>query len=203
VEEIRRRVRVGGLQPGEQIKQDALAAEFAISRTPLRHALVILASEGLVEHVPNVGFFVAKLSMHELNQIYLMREPLERTLIESIDFDALDMPTLYEVAEQIEVAGEVPDIHAMTSLNRQWHFLIFDASPMKTVKEVVGKLWTMAEGYQFLYTVDTLSRQRVVREHRMLLEALEKHKIPTVVSVARQHRNATLATLDMLVGQRD
>src|SRR5262245_32231459 len=66
LDELTRRIRVGILQPGEQIRQDRIASELSVSRTPLRQALQSLTVDGLLVLVPNAGFFVARLTVEEL-----------------------------------------------------------------------------------------------------------------------------------------
>src|SRR5262245_58587035 len=64
----------GRLQPGERIRQEAVAREFGTSRIPVREALRQLQSEGLVTLLPNVGARVARLDVGELVEVYLVRE---------------------------------------------------------------------------------------------------------------------------------
>src|SRR6266436_4463159 len=66
VERLREKILSGELQEGEQLRQEAIAAEFEISRIPVREALSHLAGEGLVKIVGNRGAVVAALSPEEI-----------------------------------------------------------------------------------------------------------------------------------------
>jgi GntR family transcriptional regulator of gluconate operon len=66
VDLLRDEIIKGELQPGEQLKQDVLCAEFAVSPAPVREALRQLESEGLVTHHPNHGVFVAEITSEDL-----------------------------------------------------------------------------------------------------------------------------------------
>ncbi len=72
----------GRFQPGEELSDSRLAAEFAVSRGPVREALLVLAEEGLVVHRHNRGFEVPKLERADLEQIGAVRRPLEVLALE-------------------------------------------------------------------------------------------------------------------------
>lgn len=190
VDELRRRIRVGLLHPGEQIRQEALAVELQVSRTPLRQALNALVAEGLATHTPNSGYFVVNLSRSELREIYRIREVLERQLYDTLDFDKLDFPYLREIQDQLEFAMEQGSLHEVTRINREFHFAIFEASPLTVVQRFVAQAWSMSEGYRSIYVVDSAARRRVVKEHRNLLAALAAGDRPKLVEIADGHRGA-------------
>jgi DNA-binding GntR family transcriptional regulator len=198
--EVRRRIRVGLLQPGQQLRQDALAAELRVSRTPLRQALNALVAEGLVSHSPNVGYFVVRLSSAELAEVYLVREALERRLYETLDFDALDLPLVRELAARVEDAMRQGDVHETTRLNRDFHFAIFAASPLAIVRRFVAGAWSMSEGYRAIYVVDPAARDRVADEHRKLLDALSAGDRQAVIAVADDHRARSRDVVSAFIG---
>src|SRR5260221_11176634 len=77
VERLRERILSGELQEGEQLRQEAIAAEFDTSRIPVREALSHLAGEGLVKIVGNRGAEVAALSPAVFMQLFEHRPVLE------------------------------------------------------------------------------------------------------------------------------
>lgn len=198
--ELRRRIRVGLLPPGQQIRQDALATELKISRTPLRQALNALVAEGLVSHSPNVGYFVVRLSKAELAEVYLVRETLERQLYETLDFDKLDLSAVRNLAEQIEDVMRRGDVHEITRLNRDFHFAIFAASPLTIVQRFVAGAWSMSEGYRSIYVVDPTARERVAKEHRLLITTLSRGDRAKVIEVASAHRSAAREVVSAFIG---
>ena len=74
---LRHAILTGAIGPGEWIRQEEVAARLGASRLPVREALRMLEAEGLTEHEPNKGARVPRLSMHEVDVIYRMRERLE------------------------------------------------------------------------------------------------------------------------------
>ena len=77
VERLREKILTGELREGEQLRQDAIATEFQISRIPVREALSHLAAEGLITIVANRGAIVSALSPDEIMQMFETRAVLE------------------------------------------------------------------------------------------------------------------------------
>ena len=74
---LRERIFDGQLEPGAFLDEVQLARELAISRTPLREALKVLAAEGLIELLPNRGARVRQLSQHDLEELFDVMAGLE------------------------------------------------------------------------------------------------------------------------------
>ena len=98
--ELRRRILTGQVAPGRPLREVALAAELGVSRNTLRESLLILASEGLVQHVPHHGAHVVRLGVRDARDIYLVRRVIESAAVER----AAERPD--EAAEQLSAAVE-------------------------------------------------------------------------------------------------
>lgn len=81
-EQIRESIRAGALPPGSHLGAAALAERFGVSRGPVREALRLLESAGLVRIVPQKGAFVVALGDADLRELFLMREVLYAALAE-------------------------------------------------------------------------------------------------------------------------
>src|SRR5258708_22464784 len=79
VSRLRQILREGEIGPGARIPERELCASLAISRTPLREALKVLAAEGLVVLLPNRGSRAAKLTQKDVNELFEVCEALEAT----------------------------------------------------------------------------------------------------------------------------
>ena len=78
VRRLRRDILNGILPPGERLIEEQLTQRFGISRAPLREALRELAQQGLVEHSPRRGVRVAELSAADVDELFGLRDVLER-----------------------------------------------------------------------------------------------------------------------------
>src|SRR6201995_3362513 len=82
VQRLRRDILSGQLASGERLIQEQLTHRFGISRAPLREALRELAQQGLVEHLPRRGVRVATLSSTDAEELFEVRDVLERFAIQ-------------------------------------------------------------------------------------------------------------------------
>ena len=67
----------GRLEPGRRLKEEELARELGISRTPVREALLVLQTEGLLDVAPNRGATVRAYAAEDLDDLYQLRAVLE------------------------------------------------------------------------------------------------------------------------------
>ena len=81
VDLVRERILTGDVSPDRPIRQDALAAEFGVSKIPLREALARLEQEGLLASQANRGFTVRPLNAREAEEVYALRLKLEPEMI--------------------------------------------------------------------------------------------------------------------------
>lgn len=103
-EELRGRIADGRLGPGAKLVERELAGELGVSRVPVREALRMLETEGLVQVVPRRGVIVRRLSREDVEELFDMREVLEVWAVRR----AAQVATDEELAELDEVlsAGE-------------------------------------------------------------------------------------------------
>ncbi|MBD0708776.1 MULTISPECIES: GntR family transcriptional regulator [unclassified Streptomyces] len=197
LEELRRAITSGELRPGGQIRQDALAARFEVSRVPLREALKTLEAEGLVVHHVHRGYFVAELSLTDLEEIYRIRELLETEAVRRAVRRLPDgfTATLEGVQRQVERAAEEGDVAAMAAANRLFHFTLIEASEMPRLVRLITTLWDATDAYRSLYYTEGPHRAQAVREHRAVISALRHGDEDAVVRWLDEHRAHAVAAL--------
>lgn len=192
----------GELAPGQQLRQEELSAQIGVSRTPLREVLRTLESEGLVRHSRNQGYFVAKLTRSELEQIYLMRRLLETELLRSLRRPAAsDLDELRAFNSRLRVAAEKNIMATMLSSNREFHFALFAMSPLDLVLRQVKNLWQLSEAYRTTYLWMTGTRERVLAEHEEMIRALSEYDLDDLVRLSDSHRAASEAAVVHLVAK--
>ncbi|WP_395358942.1 GntR family transcriptional regulator [Streptomyces sp. YH02] len=206
LEELRRAITSGELRPGGQIRQDALAARFEVSRVPLREALKALEAEGLVVHHIHRGYFVAELSLADLEEIYRIRELLET---EAVRLAVRRMPdgivaTLERIQREVERAADEGDVPAMAAANRLFHFTLVEASGMPRLVRLIATLWDSTDAYRSLYYTEDPHRKQAVREHRAVISALRHGDEDATVHWLDEHRAHAVAALrEVLDLERD
>jgi len=154
---LREEILGGRYLPGERIRQEELAARSGASRIPVREALAVLAAEGLVTVVANSGAWVARLTMEECAEAYLIRERLEPLLL------ALSLPALggAAVARMGELAAEMEaaagsrgalDVDAFLRADREFHLSSYAGAARGETWQITRRLWNATQHYRREYT---------------------------------------------------
>lgn len=202
VDEIRQMMRSGELVPGQQVRQELLAAQLGVSRIPVREALKALQTEGVLRHEPHVGYSVTRLNADELRQAYLMRRALETEVL--LALPRLDPVALRELtAINTRIAEEIGggDIARIAAANHEFHFTMFRHSGLGLVVDEIERIWQMTDAYRTVHLYDSAARRRVVREHKTMITALRRGDNPAVVELMNTHRDLTVVDLGPTLGR--
>lgn len=170
---LREAILSGDLKPGMRIRQEDIAAKLGASRLPVREALRMLEAEGLTEHEPHKGARVPRLTQHETEVIYRMRERLEPlALAESLPrLTPADHERLEDVQRRIE---ENEDLEKFLDLDREFHMLTYSGCAIEPLNQNVTRLWNSTQPYRRAYVaLGGRSRMWIVNaEHRLILDAV-------------------------------
>ncbi|MEX4004451.1 GntR family transcriptional regulator [Paraburkholderia sp. EG285A] len=189
-DELRRRIMVGEFAEGFQLKQDALATEFGISRIPLREALVQLESEGLVEILPHKGAIVSKLSGDELIELFELRSLLEPMLLKlsipkltAQDFEELDR-ILAEFAKELQ--GRKTE--RWGDLNTRFHEILLSRADRPKTHGIVTSLLRQTDRYTRLHlSLSAGISDRAAEEHVELVRLCRKHEMRNAAALLKRH----------------
>ncbi|GAA1082474.1 GntR family transcriptional regulator [Tsukamurella spumae] len=183
--ELRKRIIAGDLEAGERLGEGALSRELGVSRVPIREAMRLLETEGLVESRPFAGVRVADLAPDEAGELFDIRLALERATAGRAarraaanrddgveDGDWADLRTrLDAVLAEGDAALAAGDLEPLTQLNMQFHHLIAELSGSRTM---VLLLRTIAGSIERLYTADARRRAPTSwPEHHGIIAAID------------------------------
>ena len=182
------------LLPGEKILQVELAERIGVSRSPLREALRTLESEGVVAYEINRGYVVARLGDDDLAQIYRMRELLEDELLRTVQRPSAEvLAGLKDLNEKMMVAIDERDVAEVLRYNREFHFTIFDLSPLSQIRKEVGRLWQMSDIYSAAWwRRQPEAKKRIGAEHKAIISVLRKFDLDKLVEICATHRTGGL-----------
>ncbi|GAA0991956.1 GntR family transcriptional regulator [Acrocarpospora macrocephala] len=174
-EHLREQILSGELKPGARIRQEEVAREFGASRLPVREALRILHSQGLVTLKANSGAWVSEMNAEECDVTYKIRERLEPlALTESIPHLSADtVRRLEEIQDEIEANTS---LDRFLHLDRELHLLSYSGNPYKELRDMIERLWNITQPYRRAY-VERAGHQRswvINAEHRLLIDAIRR-----------------------------
>lgn len=187
-ERLRNEILSGELEPGERLVEEQLTQRFQISRAPLREALRLLIEQGLVEHLPRRGARVTTYSAQDFDELFAVRDVLERFAVTRVleqPRDELDLRDVESALETLRSAADGGDALAASTAHRAFHLALVGLSGSRqlllTYEPVIVKLQ--------LYMAANLHREAVsgspaegVRRHERLLSAVlsgDEHRVGT------------------------
>jgi DNA-binding GntR family transcriptional regulator len=197
--DIRSLVLRRSLLPGEQVRQEDLSAMVGISRGPIREALQILATEGVVRYERNRGYFVARFTAEEMRQLYLIRDLLESEILSGLA--ALPPETIEKmrvINERIRDGGD--DLQIVIGLNSQFHDLIFASSDLHILRAELHHIGRMTIAYQSLSINALTNWELLASDHDDIIDALTVQDNARLVQVCRTHRDRSLIRLSPILG---
>lgn len=164
----------GEYPPGMRIRQEDLAATHGASRVPVREALRILESDGLVTLVANTGAWVSRLSLDECVELYQIRERLEPLLL-SCSIPNLSDEQIVELSTLAQRMESGVPVEEFLALDRRFHLGTYAGAATVMLGETVERLWNMTQHYRRAYSrgLDADSNRIVHDEHHLLVHAIE------------------------------
>lgn len=179
----------GQMQPGAVYSAPTLAAQFGVSPTPVREAMVELAKEGLVTVVPNKGFRVRELSERELDEItairLLLEVPVTASLAGTLGADRL--AELRPMAQAIVDLAAAKDLVAYVEADRQFHLSLLAAAGNQQLVDLVGELRARSRLLGLGPLADTGELAANAVEHVDLLDLIEAGDAAGVEALMRVH----------------
>ena len=189
-DELRRRILAGEFPEGFQLKQDALAEDFGMSRIPIREALVQLESEGLVRILPHRGAQVSGLSHAEISELFELRALLEPRLLRlsaprltAEDFAALD-------AINAEYRAEIRAMNPgrWGELNTKLHLRLMSRAEQPRTLAIVTALLQNTDRYTRLQLSLTGSgRTRAEKEHAAMVRLCRAGDVAAACKLLTAH----------------
>jgi DNA-binding GntR family transcriptional regulator len=183
------------LAPGERLIIDELARKYEVSIIPVREALRLLQSEGLVVSVPHVGATVAPISHDSVLEVFTLLEGLERVGSRAAAERATphDLDVIGGLVADMDAALERNAPQRWAELNTKFHLAITGAARMPVLQEMLQRaldLWNRIRRHYFKGVLVYRARLAQV-EHHAMLDALRHRDLAALDETVRAHnRNA-------------
>jgi DNA-binding GntR family transcriptional regulator len=193
VEKLRDAITRGHFEPGQVVRQAALADQMGVSRTPLRMALSILTSQGLLRRNGSRGYVVASYSYAGATDLYRLRELVLshacRLAAERITEGRLaEFGRVVEESERFVENGDWP---GWLASNEQFGACVARATNVPLLQQFLETISTQARVFQptLLASTDDVADRltSAAREHRAIFEAIQARDPDAAERAARNH----------------
>lgn len=182
VEQIRAAIIEGRLRPNDHIVESTLTLQLGVSRTPVREALILLESDGLVVSYPHRGSFVRIFTAQDVDDIFSMRTALENFAGERIieHLTETDYAHLQSLIDQQQAAILVHDFKIVRTIDMSFHQYLLDASKhdmlirnwRQIVAQIAAVLYLRAEA------IPDYDEYHAIRDHGHILECYRQRDLP-------------------------
>ena len=194
---IREDILGGVYEENDELRENTLANELGVSRTPVREALRNLEIEGLVSIIPNKGAYVTGITRKDIHDIYAIRSYLEGLCAKW----ACEHITNGQIEELDEILY-LSEFHARRShhdqlveLDNKFHDLIYKASGSKILDHVLSDFHHYVERIRKITLSSTSRAAESNKEHEAILAAIKKRDGDLAESLAHEHIMNTIRNI--------
>ncbi|MDD9730723.1 GntR family transcriptional regulator [Mameliella sp. AT18] len=191
-ETLKKEILTLALEPGTPLDETTLSQRFAMSRSPIREALVRLSADGLVEMLSNRSTLVAPINLAEFPRYVEALDFLQRinTRLAARHATPDDIKKMRALAKAFDDACRANDYLAMSATNRDFHMSIANAGRNLYLARSYGQL--LDEGRRILHMhFDYIRRSDTDAllnpEHYEMIDAIEKRDISLADRLAHEH----------------
>jgi DNA-binding GntR family transcriptional regulator len=201
-EDIKALVSTFRVPPGAKLSEGELAAQFGVSRTPVREALNRLLKEGFLIFAPNRGFRCRLLDAREIFDLYEVRLALETSAVRLAAERARDgdLDVLEKILRQSRAVSEDGPVDAQLDLDEQFHEGV---ARLSGNKELTRMLVNINARIRFTRLIDMIEgrRSRTQAEHQRILQALRRRDAAKGIEVIHGHIARRLDQIVVAIGK--
>lgn len=201
--EIKKMLTTGEIAAGESISETALIAKLGVSRTPVREALLALASEGLLDGSSYAGMKVHTLTNREREEVIQIRSALEKLALRKLA-PVVTQQHIDHLRATIDRQSELVDSEdalAFLEADADFHLSIARSADVMIVQRILRNMRELFYLLGVPAVAGALRREAIVREHRLILDSLSNGDIYESLAALDDHLDQTLLRASELTGR--
>lgn len=192
------------LRPGAILRKGEVCEALGVSRSPVSEAVARLATEALVEVVPQAGTFVAKLSMDEVREGAFLREALELAAVEQVarevtEDQLVQLRRNLRLQEALVADGDTGGFYAADA---QFHEAVLRFTGHRRLPGLSRTAWVHVDRARRLLLPEPGRIGETLEEHRTVLRALEARDPEGAQASLKEHLRQLVTRLERLAGER-
>ncbi|MGI9386564.1 MAG: GntR family transcriptional regulator [Methyloligellaceae bacterium] len=197
-ERLREQIVELSLPPGSVISKNELAAEFGVSPTPVRDALLRLEDEGLIEIFPQSRTVVSYIDVQSAREAHFLRRSVEVEIARILSLDITEGQTaeLRAVITQQAANLKVEDFSAFTASDDQFHERMYAFAG-------VGGLWSLIrtrrahlDRLRHLHLPARGKAKAILKDHKTIIDAVAAHDAEGAERAVREHLKGTVSATE-------
>lgn len=179
----------GTFRDQEELRENALAKVYGVSRTPVREAIRQLALEGLVDTIPNRGAYVHNIHGKDVKDVYAIRSLLEglaaRWAVENITDEQIE--AMEEVLYMSEYYRKKELWEQVYKCDNKFHDLMYAASGSHLLEHMLRTFHEYVQQVRKSALQDEKRAKSSFEEHAAILDAIKKGQADAAANLAKQH----------------
>lgn len=185
---IRDEIIRGRIDGQQHLTEGFFAKRYGISKSPIREALNRLEAEGLITILPRRGAFVRGFAIHDVEEIYELREALETLVVRDAVLDAKTLARLRQIVLQAQSSLEREDKPNYIREDMAFHTTLANVSSNSRLRKVLESM----HNQMLILRRQTfeLSSHTSVKQHLAVLEALENGERERAAEIMTEHIQA-------------
>lgn len=189
VDIIRERILKGEYKIGEKIKENQIASELRVSRTPIREAFKQLENEGLIDYIPNRGCFAKGFTRRDIEDLYAVRKALEILAVEwAVNrINQAEIDKLQEQSDLMEFYTARKDGKKVLEINSDFHAVIYNASGSRFMAQVLRSYKEYIDQTRKVIFDGGEYLEEIFQEHKAVLEAIKNRDVEGAKEAMAKH----------------
>lgn len=197
IAQLRRRIAAIDLPPGSALSEKDIAAQFQVSRQPVREAFIKLSEAGLVEIRPSRGTWVMKISVREVCNARFVREAIESDLARHAAL--LATPTqialLQDLVDRQCLAAEAGDFARFNTLDETFHATIADILGNDFALRIVDSARFQTDRVRLLSLPNATPMNVLIGQHQAIVDCIAQRDGDGAAQMMRRHLREILLAL--------
>lgn len=194
---LTREVAEGDLAPGAKLDEQSLATRFGVSRTPVREAIRILATNGLLENRGRRGVYVTQISPEELAEMFEAMTEIEAlcAMLAAHRMSLFERLQLEEAHRQCGLACESNDARAYIRCNAKFHEIIYRGTHNRYIADMARSFRFRTAPFRNARFADPESLATSYEAHRQIVESINSNQPKDAYAVMRAHSSRSGQTV--------
>lgn len=184
--------------PGTALVRPELAAQYGVSQTPVRDALMRLEEEGLVDVIPQAGTRVSKIDVDRAAQAHFLRRAIEQELVRELAAagDTALVKRLRTLLALQQTQVDAADFEAFAAADQEFHRELYAAANMQDLWQLVYSRSGHIDRLRRLHLPALGKAQRILNDHTLIVEAIAAGDPGLAEQRLREHLSHTLRQVE-------